>query len=184
VSAVTRTFEKQRYRRAADGTVLDQVAPDVDDTFFASTGFANDAIGQLLWSWAGRGEPLQIGDAPAFYGSEGCIKGGQLITTKGTRTPLVAHFEQNLSAAEREQFFPAGVTDTFALQQWDWLQAVEAGTESETSGTEGLHDLACAFGMLESAALRRQVTLEEMLSGATDAYQAEINAHYGLAVAR
>lgn len=182
VSATTRTYERLRYRRDDAGNVLDQVEADVDDTFFATAGFTNEAIGQLLWSWAGRGEPLQIGDAPAFYGSEGCIKGGTLIDTKGNRTPLVQHFEQSMSAEERDRFFPLGLTDTFALQQLDWLTAAEAGTDSETSGTEGLHDLACSFAMLESSTLRRQVTLDEMLSGAVDAYQAEINQHYGLGV--
>jgi 1,5-anhydro-D-fructose reductase (1,5-anhydro-D-mannitol-forming) len=180
IGAVARTFEKQRYRRDENGQVLDQVEADVDDTFFASAGFANEAIAQILWSWAGRGEPLQIGDAPAFYGSEGCIKGGELIDNKGNRTPLLSTFEQQMSDAEREQFFPLGLKDTFALQQLDWLRAIEAGTEPETSGREGLHDLACAFAILESSVLRHQVTLDEMLSGAADIYQREINEHYGL----
>jgi predicted dehydrogenase len=180
VSATTRTFEKERFRRDANGNVLDRVEADVDDTFFATAGFDNEAIGQLLWSWAGRGEALTIKDAPAFYGSEGCIKGGELIDTKGNRTPLVAYFQEKMSADEREQFFPLGLTDTFALQQLDWLRAVEAGQESETSGTEGLYDLACSFAMLESSTLRRQVTIDEMLSGSANAYQAEINEHYGL----
>jgi hypothetical protein len=86
-----------------------------------------------------------------------------------------------MSDDERERFFPLGLTDTFALQQLDWLRAVAARGESETSGTEGLHDLACAFGILESSVLGRRVTLDEMLSGAVSPYQAEINAHYGLA---
>jgi predicted dehydrogenase len=180
VSATTRTFERARFRRDASGNILERVEPDVDDTYFATAGFDNEAIGQLLWSWAARGEALQIGDAPAFYGSEGCIKGGELISQKGTRTQLVPYFQEKMSAEEREQFFPLGLTDTFALQQLDWLRAAERGVDSETSGTEGLHDLACAFAMLESSTLRRTVTLAEMLSGATDTYQAEINAHYGL----
>jgi predicted dehydrogenase len=180
VSATTRTFETERFRRDASGAVLDRVEPDVDDTFFATAGFENEAIGQLLWSWAGRGEPLTIGDAPAFYGSEGCIKGGELIGAGGKRAPLLSTFEQQLSAEERAQLFPHGLTDTFALQQLDWLAAIEAGREPETSGSEGLHDLACAFAMLESSTLRRQVTLAEILSGETDDYQAEINEHYGL----
>jgi hypothetical protein len=107
-----------------------------------------------------------------------------LIDTKGNHAPLVQQFEQGMSADEREQFFPLRLTDTFALQQLDWLRAVEAGSESETSGTEGLHDLACSFAMLESSLLRRQVTLDEMLSGAVVDYQAEINAHYGLKAAQ
>ncbi len=182
VSAVARTFEKERFRRDASGNVLDRVEADVDDTFFATAGFDNDALGQLLWSWAGRSEALKIGDAPAFYGSEGCIKGGQLIDAKGNHSPLVPHYEQAMSAEEREQFFPLGITDTFALQQLDRLRAAASGSDSETSGSEGLHDLACSFAMLESSALRRQVTIAEMLSGAADAYQGEINAHYGLSV--
>jgi predicted dehydrogenase len=182
VGAVTRTFEKERFRRGPDGKVLDSVKPDVDDTFFATTGFENDAIGEMLWSWAGRGEALQIDDAPAFYGSEGVIKGGQLIDQKGNRVKLVDYFQQKMSADEREKFFPMGITDTFALQQLDWLRAAEAHTESETSGTEGLHDLACAFAIIESSVARRQVMLDEMLSGKVSAYQDEINSHYGLGV--
>lgn len=181
VSAVTHTFEKQRYHR---DNLASTVEADVDDTFFATAGFSNDALGQLLWSWAGQGEALQIGDAPAFYGSEGCIKGGTLIDTKGNHTKLVPHYEATMSLDERERYFPLGITDSFALQQLDWLRAAASNGESETSGTEGLHDLACSFGMLESSTLRRQVTVAEMLSGTADTYQAEINAHYGLSVAR
>lgn len=180
VSAVTHTFEKQRYRRDANGTILEAVTANVDDTFFSTTGFTNGAIGQLLWSWAARGEPLRIGEAPAFYGSEGCIKGGELIDTKGNRVSLLEHFEQNMSMDERHQWFPYGITDTFALQQLDWLRAAASGSESETSGTEGLHDLAASFAMLESSTLRRQVRIDEIMSGAVAAYQGEINAHYGL----
>jgi predicted dehydrogenase len=180
VSATTRTFENKRYRRDGAGNVLETMDVDVDDTYFATAGFDNEAIGQLLWSWAGHGEPLNIADAPAFYGSEGCIKGGDLIDNQGNHQPLLQAFEQGMSADERERFFPMGLTDTFALQQLDWLRAVEASGESETSGNEGLQDLACAFAMLESSALQRRVTIDEVLSGEADAYQAEINEHYGL----
>ena len=182
VSAVARTLEARRYRRDAAGAVVETVDVDVDDTYFATVGFDNDAIGQLLWSWAGHGEPLAIADAPAFYGSEGCIQGGHLIDDRGNRIPLLQRFEQAVSADERDQFFPLGLTDTFALQQLDWLRAIEAAGEPETSGHEGLRDLACAFALLESSALQRRVTLEEVLSGAVDAYQSEINAQYQLNV--
>ncbi|MEZ4714541.1 MAG: hypothetical protein R2851_00370 [Caldilineaceae bacterium] len=52
-------------------------------------------------------------------------------------------------------------------------------TDPETSGREGLYDLACAFAMLESSQAGRRVTLEEVLDGRVDRYQAEIDAHYG-----
>ena len=180
VNATTRTFEQIRHRRDDEGRILESVEPDVDDTFFATAGFANEAIAQILWSWAGRGAPLEIPDAPAFFGSEGCIKGGELIDGKGNRTPLLDKFARDLSPEEAEVFFPLGLTDTCALQQLDWLRAVEARTESETSGREGLHDLACSFGIIESARQGRRVTLDEILSGEVAGYQQEINDHYGL----
>ena len=180
VSAVARTFEATRYRRDAAGAIIETIDANVDDTYFATAGFDNRAIGQLLLSWAGHGEPLTIDKVPAFYGSKGCIQGGKLIDDRGNRVALQEKFEQEMSKAEREQFFPLGLTDAFALQQLDWLRAIEAKEQPETSGREGLQDLACAFAMLESSALQRQVMLEEVLSGAVDAYQAEINEHYGL----
>jgi predicted dehydrogenase len=179
VNAVARTFEPVRYRRNEAGQVIETVQVNVDDTYLALVGFENEAVGQLLWSWAGHGEALQIPGAPAFYGSEGCILGGELISTAGKREPLVPYFETNLSEAEWEQFFPMGIANPFALQQLDWLQGIEQGRDPETSGREGLHDLACAFAMLESSLLGRQVTLADVLSGAVAAYQAEIDAHYG-----
>ena len=81
---------------------------------------------------------------------------------------------------EREAFFPLGLIDPFAIQQLDWLQGIEQGRDPETSGREGLYDLACAFAMLESSTLKQQVSLMEVLSGLTNAYQAEIDAFYGL----
>jgi predicted dehydrogenase len=180
VNAVARTFEPVRYRRNEAGQVIETVQAKVDDTYLALVGFENEAVGQLLWSWAGHGEALQIPGAPAFYGSEGCILGGELISSAGKREPLLPYFETHLSEAEWEQFFPMGLANPFALQQLDWLQSIEQGRDPETSGREGLHDLACAFAMLESSLLGRQVTLADVLSGAVATYQAEIDAHYGL----
>ncbi len=180
VGAVARTFEPDRAHRDATGAVVDRVRADVDDTYLAAVGFENEAIGQLLWSWAGRGKPLEIPGAPAFYGSAGAIVGGLLTDERGRETPLLDYFEANLTPDERERFFPLGLTDPYAIQQLDWLQAIEAGRDPETSGEEGLRDLACAFAMLESPLARRQVTLAEVLAGDVAAYQAEIDAHYGL----
>lgn len=180
VSAVTRTFEPVRYRRDEAGRIIETVTADVDDTYLAVAGFEDGAIAQMLWSWAGRGEPLEIPGTPAFYGSEGCIKGDALIYSDGQRESLMERFEREMSTEERERFFPLGLTDPFAIQQLDWLRAIEQGRDPETSGREGLRDLACAFALLESATLGRRVTVEEVLSGAVAVYQADLDAHYHL----
>jgi predicted dehydrogenase len=118
--------------------------------------------------------------SPAFYGSEGCILGDQLISDSGTSVSLLQVFDEQISEEERERFFPLGLTDPYAIQQLDWLRAIEQAKDPETSGAEGLMDLACAFAMLESSAAHRQVAVAEVLSGDVSAYQDEINAYYGL----
>jgi predicted dehydrogenase len=181
ISGVARTFEPLRYRRDEAGNVIETAQATVDDTMFATAGFEHDAVAQLLWSWAGHGPALTIPNTPALYGSAGAILGDQLIDRQGRATPLLDYFDQHLSADERERLFPYGLTDVFALNQLDWLRAIEQGTDPETSGAEGLRDLACAFGVLESSLLKRQVTLDEVLSGRVNAYQQEIDRHYGFA---
>ena len=73
------------------------------------------------------------------------------------------------------------LTDPFAIQQYDWLQAIARGGQPETDGEEGLRDLAAAFGMIESSLLGRTVTMAELLSGEVCQYQREIDDHFGLA---
>ncbi|MCB0000666.1 MAG: hypothetical protein KDE56_33105, partial [Anaerolineales bacterium] len=71
-------------------------------------------------------------------------------------------------------------TDPFAIQQHDWLQAIERGDQPETDGREGVRDLAAAFAMIESSQLGRTVTLDEVLNGSVAGYQQEINDYYGI----
>ncbi|MFO7168486.1 MAG: Gfo/Idh/MocA family oxidoreductase, partial [Chloroflexota bacterium] len=65
VSAVARTFSPVRYRRDASGRVIEEVRPNVDDTYMATLAFERGAIGQLWWSWALEQEPLEISGGPA-----------------------------------------------------------------------------------------------------------------------
>jgi predicted dehydrogenase len=182
VQALVRTFEPERVWRDSAGQVVQQARASVDDTYFAGVRLVNEAIGQLLWSWAGHGEALVLPGAPAFYGSRGCIKAGQLILDDGTRQPLVERFQRELDTAGRERFYPLGLSSEYAILQYEWLRGIAAGHGQgpETDGAEGLRDLAAAFGILESAAAGRAVTLDEVLDGRVDAWQREIDAHYGL----
>jgi predicted dehydrogenase len=180
VSAVARTFERERIVKRSDGSVGERVTANVDDTYFATVTFAQDAIAQLLWSWAGHGEPLAIPGAPAFYGSRGCVQGGQLILDDGWRGSLEERFEKEMSPEWRQLCHPLGLCDSFAIAQWQWLEAIRTGNEPETSGEEGLRDLAAAYAILESARAGRAVTLDEVLHGTAAAYQHEIDEHYGL----
>jgi predicted dehydrogenase len=180
VSAVARTFSPTRVLRDDDGTLLQEVPADVDDTYLATLLFERGAVGQLWWSWALGQEPFEPNGAPAVLGSRGALRGGTITTSEGERLPLQETFQQRITPAEREQFFPMGITDAVAISQLDWLQSIERGGDPETSGMEGLLDLAAAFAILESSALGRTVSLREVLDGSADAYQRPIDEHYGL----
>lgn len=179
VSAMADTFVSERTHTHADGTVQ-HVTADVDDTYMATIRFENRALGQLWWSWAGQSDPITINGAPAFVGSDAAIRGDQIQYRDGRSESLLARFQHDMTAAEREHFFPLGLTDPAAISQYDWLTAIARGTDPETSGREGLRDLAAAYAILESNRAGRTVTLSEVLSGQVDAYQREIDEYYGL----
>ncbi len=186
VSGTVRTFEPTRYLYG-DPTTGQAVEANVDDTYLATVTCEGGALAQLMWSWGGHGEETPIPGAPVFYGSEGCIKGGEIISDSGSRSNLQDTFWAEADPALLDVQFPkvgpneTRLTDPFAIQQYDWLDAIARGGQPETDGEEGLRDLAAAFGMIESSLLKRTVTLAELLSGEVRGYQQEIDDHFGLA---
>ena len=160
--------------------MIETVDVDVDDTHLATASMENAATAQVLWSWAMHGPPTELSASPAFYGSEGAIVGDRLVRDGADAVSLLDAFDAGVSAEAREAFFPLGLADPYAIQQLDWLRAIERGEDPETSGREGLLDLACAFAMLESSMAGREVTLAEVLSGEVRAYQGEIDGFYGV----
>ena len=185
VSGTVRTFEPVRHLYG-DPATGKSVEAGVDDTYLATVTCESGALAQLMWSWATHGEETQIPGAPVFYGSRGCIKGGEIIDDHGNRCDLLQTFWNEAETGLLDRLFPVvgpaatRLTDPFAIQQYDWLLAIERGGQPETDGEEGLRDLAAAFGMIESSLLQRTVTMDELLSGAVSGYQQEIDDHYGL----
>ncbi len=181
VSATARTFAPIRYLRDERGRMKEEVHADVDDTYMATHEFERGTIGQLWWSWALGSEGFSVEGGAGVLGSRGALRNSQIWTENGERLALIETFQSGMTTDEREKFFPLGLDDGYAIQNLDWLRAIERGSDPETSGEEGLRDLACAFAILESSALGQRVTQDEILSGAVDVYQREIDEHYGLA---
>ena len=179
VSGHTPTLEPKRYM-PADTKQENPIEVDVDDTHLACFGFVNGAIGQLLWSWGLHGPPVDVSGAPAYYGSEGAIVGGQLHAPSGTSVPLADLYHQEVCTEERQRHFPLDLTDAFAIQGLDFLSAIQNQSQIETSAHEGLMDLACSFAMIESSHLKRQVTLDEILDNSADGYQRQIDVYHNL----
>ena len=178
VAAFARVFEPTRYLRDANGAVQDSVTCDADDAFMAVACFESGAIGQLSFSFAGHGDPMPSSGLNLF-GSKGSIRGETLHLDGQPPTTLDAYFAEH-AGSDAERLFPLGLSDSFALLYESWLGGIRDGKPAETSGEEGLRDLAASFAIVEASQAGRTVRLSEVLDGSVDAYQRELDAHYGL----
>jgi len=182
VTANTKILEPQRFTRDPNGNVLSSADCDADDTMFASFETDRGVVGDVAASWSGHGQPLLSGTGRGvvYYGTSGSVVGNELVRDDGAREELADLYAANCDAATRQRHLPLGLTDAFALNQLDWLQAIRERREAETSGREGLRDLAAAFSVLESSLARRTVGVEEVLNGEVREYQRPIDERFGL----
>jgi predicted dehydrogenase len=77
-------------------------------------------------------------------------------------------------------FFPYKIMDPMALETLAFLRAIKEGREMETSGREGLRDLAASYAMIESSMANTSVKVDNVESGEIGYYEDEINKHYNL----
>jgi 1,5-anhydro-D-fructose reductase (1,5-anhydro-D-mannitol-forming) len=136
--------------------------------------------GALFGSWAGHGTSTVAGEGPVFYGTSGRVSGERVHLDGGEVESLEGLYEEGASAERKAADMPLGLSDDFALAQHDWLEAIRKGSQPETSGREGLIDLACAYALVESAKAGRTVEVGEVLSGELREYQKPIDAHFGI----
>jgi len=179
VSGVTAIAEPVRVTRNAQGVVVNEVQNEVDDLFFALLRFAGGAVGQIAFSWAGHGQQASL--PLSYYGSLGSLNGRQLAQDGAAAADVVQTFERDAEPALRLRWFPHAIQDGFALEILDWLEAIQGHREGETSGKEGLLDLAISYAVIESALAKRWLRVEDVVSGQADAYQRPIDEHYDLA---
>ncbi|MBL9124472.1 MAG: Gfo/Idh/MocA family oxidoreductase, partial [Planctomycetaceae bacterium] len=180
VQAQTAILEPRRYDRNRPGKAEGSIACDADDTFTAAIETASGAIGQLCSSWAGHGAPTLFGEGTVWYGTGGRVGGTTVQLDGQPAQELAALYAANAPAALRQQHFPLGLDNSFALAQHDWLEAIRHRRQPETCGREGLRDLAAAYAILESAQAGRAVEVAEVYDGALREYQRPIDRHFGL----
>jgi predicted dehydrogenase len=178
IQARTAIIEPVRVTRDRQGNVLERVECDAEDTVYTSFQTAQAVTGNLLVSWAGVGGPTLLGGGDVFYGSAGRISGADVTFADGATATLARLYGENETPARKQQDFPLGLTDMFALTHYDWLDAVRRRRAAETSGREGLADLACAYAVLESAQAGRCVDVAEVVSGRVDQCQRAVNERY------
>ena len=67
-----------------------------------------------------------------------------------------------------------------ASEYYELGECIRTGAQPEMTGEEGRADVALTYAPFEAGRLGRVVTLEDMLSGAADVYQREIDQALGL----
>ena len=181
ISARTVIVEPVRFTRTADGRVLNQVACDADDTVMASFTTKDGVLGNITASWGGHGAPTLLGTGRGivYHGTAGGVRDNVVTTDAGRQFDLAALYAEQSPADLRADHFPLGLTDAFALNQYDWLDAIRGRRQPETSGREGLRDLAAAFALLESSLAERTVTVDEVASGDLGEYQRPLDRRFG-----
>jgi predicted dehydrogenase len=178
IQGSAKTVEPVRVTRSQNGEIVEQTDCETDDTLSCTIRYGNGALGNIMLSWAGHGGETSL--PIVYYGSRGCIKGESIILDGKKPENLRDFFEQRSQANIKEQFMPGGIENFFALEILDFLNAVRGGRDPETSGEEGLRDLACCFAALESSKVNQAVKVQDILDGNIADFEKEINMHYQL----
>jgi len=211
VYAETRLHERIRYRpeesgRGAPGfyrrwPLPDAIEPTAEDAAYALLTFANGRVAQYTEDHAGHGRPLR---QRLVYGSDGALelpgdRTGQpirLFTRRGEcwddarLLEWVPDFRLDpvtaaLYGGDRLWRYDLAFAETdrkiIAIEYADFGAAIAAGATPEVTATQGARSVAICYAMLESGRLRQPVTLADVLAGKVSGYQAEIDAHLGLA---
>ena len=179
IQARTAVVEPVRWGHDDQG-LTQRVECDAEDTVYASFATVGGMTGELTASWAGRGGGTMPGTGDVYYTSAGRVSGDEVTFEDGSTANLADLYERECPAERKARDFPLGLTDTFALAQHEWLQAIRERRPPETSGRDALASLACAFAVLEADMAGRRVEVQEVVDGSLEDYQRAINEHYGI----
>jgi predicted dehydrogenase len=180
----------------------DQIEPTGEDALYAQLVFESGAIGHWIDDNAGHGQPTRVRHV---YGSAGSLecpgdrngKPNVVHMDDGTRISDAAildlapayHLEPlaaELFGGDRVWTYNLEFNDTdgrlLALEYYELGNCIATGSAPEVTLEEGRRDLALTYGPFESGVLGRPVTLDEILSGAANAYQSELDERLGLQV--
>lgn len=182
------------------GAMPERIEPTGEDAVFGLLTFDNGAIGQFVDHHAGHGEAVV---ERRVFGARGSITppgdrngnpvrvvldGGADLTGEAV-LDLVPDWRLDADAAalfgsDRPASYAFDFVNTdrklLALEYAELARCVRAGTRPEVDGNTGRAAVALINALFESQVARRPVTIAEVESSAVDAYQREIDLHFGL----
>lgn len=190
VYAELRVFEPDREPVGGAGILNDR-----ENAAVVVFSFKNGLVGTWCWSMQVPGKETRN---CVIYGSEGSIEDtgysnrfvvfhqfmgeGELRRLDGTylsMNELKAQQAQDLGPEGMQRLFPNGVTDHFAIELWDFLDAIETGRKPEVDGWGGLATTALVESIYESAISGHAVKVDDVRSGmAYYGWQSEIDEYW------
>ena len=169
VFAMTHTFD----------SVKEGVEVTVDDMTMAVIRYEGDVYSQWLWTRAAPAKPMWM---HILYGSKGAISNEELRLQKSDESVeikpmrnLIEDMKSRLERKELKRLFPGGLTNTFAIELYDFYSAVMENRKPEVDAIEGYKDMAIPLGFYESATLHKPVSIKDIEDLRIEEYQKEIN---------
>ena len=177
-----------------------QFEATAEDAAYATLTFASGAVAQYIEDHAGHGERLwsrQIHGAKGSLDLPGDRSGRTIRLTLGGKEviddeeilDLVPDFHLNRATAalfggqrlwKYKQPFEHTDRKLIAVEYDDFAGAILGDHAIDVDLEQGTRSVAVSYGILESGALGRPVTMDEMMSGAVNRYQGEINVGLGI----
>ncbi|MCX8171114.1 MAG: hypothetical protein N3E47_03970, partial [Candidatus Bathyarchaeota archaeon] len=159
--------------------IKEGVKVTVDDMTLAIIKYEGNVFSQWIWT---RATPAKRAYMHTLCGSRGVLSddGIHLETEYGkieTRSvdTLIEEMRRNLPKEILEKFFPRGITDTFAIELYDFYDSVINRRRPEVDGVEAYKDMAIPLSFYESAKLNKPVRVKDVEDLHVEEYQKEIN---------
>ncbi|OIP06363.1 MAG: hypothetical protein AUJ96_09190 [Armatimonadetes bacterium CG2_30_66_41] len=188
VTCQMRTFDAP----LIEASFLGQPLPlDVEDSWVVTMRFKSGLMGTWCWSRSAPGHEVRTA---LYHGSAGSLNdlgfpfhpfqsGAELKLADGntkSREQIQVEYLMSLGCAERGRLFPYGVTDGFAVEVGDFIDAIANNRPPDVDGEAGLRAKALCEACYESATIGKPVKYDDVLSGAVCEYQKPINEHWGI----
>ncbi len=159
------------------------VETTVEDTTSAILEFSNGVIGTWVVS---RSAPGGVDRSCVLYGSEGALSWNEGILTRTGQDgavgwqEMIEMYMNALSSDEKEQLFPMGITQTMAIEDKQFIDAVLGRGMFEVDAMTGYKAMAIPMAVYESAALQSPVLVQDVLDLKVEAYQKPLNERLGI----
>jgi predicted dehydrogenase len=174
-----------------DAPVVGDVRADVEDTWHAMIHFKSGPAVTWTYSRSFYGEGFRTA---RYYGSEGTMSdlgfpfhpfqgGGTATLADGTvvsNEEIQAEYMASLTDEEKKNLFPYGATDGFAIEVWDFVNAISTGRKPEMDGYDGLRAKTLCECCYESASAGKPVKFVDVIEGRADAYQRPIDTYWNI----